>query len=321
MISMDVLAPATKNLITSISLLECVKPFVLVGGTALSLQLHTRQSEDLDFMRWREGRTDKLDVEWPVLRKQLEKIGNVSDIDIADFNQVTFVVEGVKVTFYAVPRYRLSGMKEIQFLNNIRLADVDSIGAMKMEAMLRRNKFRDYYDLYSILKQGADIHQLVEATIKHSEYRLKEKNLLAMLTNGNLYRTDSSFKLLKPVYDVTPTDIEEYIKSSLLIPKYLSSMASGELSEKYKETIRYAVEHIKNTGLHTGFKWVTDSFYELCELLKSEMSLHSINEHEVVRCIASQCTLLLSQDQVHQLSEKMTDLTIDKSIRSEGLRK
>ncbi len=33
----------------AISKLEFIKPYVLVGGTALSLQLGTRQSEDLDY--------------------------------------------------------------------------------------------------------------------------------------------------------------------------------------------------------------------------------------------------------------------------------
>nr|WP_018338184.1 nucleotidyl transferase AbiEii/AbiGii toxin family protein [Butyricimonas synergistica] len=47
------LAPRTGEIFESVSRLECIKPYILVGGTALSLQIGTRQSEDLDFMRWR----------------------------------------------------------------------------------------------------------------------------------------------------------------------------------------------------------------------------------------------------------------------------
>ena len=43
-------------------------------------------------------------------------------------------------------------MQPIAFRNNLRIADVHTIGALKMEVMLRRAKFRDYYDLYSIYK-------------------------------------------------------------------------------------------------------------------------------------------------------------------------
>ena len=64
------LAPQTGRLIEAISRLECIKPFVLVGGTALSIQLKTRQSEDLDFMRWKESKDDTLDIGWPKIQNK-----------------------------------------------------------------------------------------------------------------------------------------------------------------------------------------------------------------------------------------------------------
>ena len=107
-------------------------------------------------------------------------------------------------------------MQEVSYLNTIRLADVESIGVMKMEAMMRRSKFRDYYDIYSILKNGADIHKLIPMALEHSGHRPKTKGLMAMLTNGELFRKDEQFAQLQPVYDVTPYDIQEYIKQKLL---------------------------------------------------------------------------------------------------------
>ena len=47
------LAPHTSKIFESVSMLDCIKPYLLVLGTALSLQIGTRQSEDLDFMKWR----------------------------------------------------------------------------------------------------------------------------------------------------------------------------------------------------------------------------------------------------------------------------
>ena len=210
------LAPHTGRLIEAVSHLECIKPFVLVGGTALSIQLNTRQSEDLDFMRWQQGKDDKLDIGWPLIQRELETIGKVEDIQVAGFDQALFIVDGVKISFYAAPRKRIATMQEVSYLNNIRLADVESIGVMKMEAMMRRSKFRDYYDIYSILKNGADIHKLIPIALEHSGHRLKTKGLMAMLTNGELFRKDEQFAQLQPVYDVTPYDIQEYIKQKLL---------------------------------------------------------------------------------------------------------
>ncbi len=48
---MSGLAPYTLRVFEAVSKLDCIKPYLLVGGTALSLQLGTRQSEDLDFMK------------------------------------------------------------------------------------------------------------------------------------------------------------------------------------------------------------------------------------------------------------------------------
>lgn len=209
------LAPHTGRLIEAVSRLECVKPFVLVGGTALSIQIKTRQSEDLDFMRWQQGKNDTLDIGWPAIQQELSTIGEVQDVQVAGFDQVLFIVDGVKISFYAAPRKRIASMREIPYLNNIRLADVESIGVMKMEAMMRRSKFRDYYDIYSILKNGTDIHRLIPMALEHSGYKLKTKGLMAMLTNGDLFRKDEQFEQLQPVYDVCARDIEEYIKRLL----------------------------------------------------------------------------------------------------------
>ena len=129
------LAPQTSEIFEKISRLECIKPFVLVGGTALSLQLNLRQSEDLDFMRWKQSPKDKLEVGISGIKRELESIGRIESMEIGDFNFVEFVVEGVKLSFYAAPRKAISSMQVIPFKNNLQLADIKSIGAMKMEAM------------------------------------------------------------------------------------------------------------------------------------------------------------------------------------------
>ena len=39
-------------------------------------------SEDLDFMRWQTRRDERMDVDWPTIRKQLETVGKVESMDI-----------------------------------------------------------------------------------------------------------------------------------------------------------------------------------------------------------------------------------------------
>lgn len=213
---MNGLAPQTSEVFERITRLNCIRPFVLVGGTALSLQINKRQSEDLDFMCWKKSAKDKSEVPISAINRELETIGRVDSMEIGSFDFVEFVVEGVKLSFYAAPRKQIPSMQVIPFMNNLQLADIKSIGTMKMEAMLRRSKFRDYYDIYSILNKGVDIQEMINMALEHSGHLLKRKNLLAILTDGERFRKDKAFMQLNPVYDVTPYDIQEYIKQKLL---------------------------------------------------------------------------------------------------------
>ena len=213
------MAPHTGQVFEAISKLECIKPFTLVGGTALSLQIEKRQSEDLDFMKWLTKRNEKPEVNWPSIKSELESIGTIKDYEVGGFDFVSFNFEGVKLSFYAAPRKAISSMKRIPYLNNMYLSDMESIGAMKMEAMLRRAKFRDYYDIYSILKEGGDLNKMILAALEHSDHKLRTRGLLNMLTTGKNFIREKGFEELLPVYDVTAYDIQEFIKKKLLESK------------------------------------------------------------------------------------------------------
>lgn len=209
------LAPHTGKVFEAISRLECIKPYTLVGGTALSLQIGKRQSEDLDFMKWLSKKGEKPEVDWPAIKKELESVGEIRSFEIGSLDLASFNFEGVNLTFYAAPRKAIKSMVRIPYLNNLCLADMESIGAMKMEAMLRRSKFRDYYDIYSILLEGGDINKMIAEALEHSDHKLRTKSLLFMLTDGRRFIKDKGFEELQPIYDVSSSDIEAYIKSLL----------------------------------------------------------------------------------------------------------
>lgn len=212
---MPSLAPQTSAIFDAVTKLECIRPYVLVGGTALSLQLETRLSEDLGFMSWRKSREEKREVDWPKIKKELSTIGTVENCDILDIDHVEFIVEGVKVSFYANPN-RSPLKQAIAYRNNLCLADPLSIGAMKMEVMLRRSKFRDYYDIYSLIEAGMDLKEMIDLALRYSGHRLKSKNLIAMLTRSERFILDADFAMLQPKYDISPDQIEARIKQELL---------------------------------------------------------------------------------------------------------
>jgi hypothetical protein len=83
---------------------------------------------------------------------------------------------------------------------------------MKLEVMSRRNLFRDYYDIYSILKEGISLKELVSKSSRFSQHRMKTKGVLGIISDGSLFRKEEKFSLLEPRYNVNSTDIQEFIR-------------------------------------------------------------------------------------------------------------
>jgi hypothetical protein len=221
---MNALAPHTSDIFDSICMLNCIKPYYLVGGTALALQLPSRLSEDLDFMSWNNQKNNKPEVDWVQIEKELAQIGTIDAREIWDFNHVEFIVSGVKISFY-VTTQPSPITSPVHLKHNLQLADIMAIAAMKMEVLMRRSNFRDYYDIYSILMGGYDFKEMVAKATAYSGHLLSTKNLLAMLVDSKRFQPDSNFALLKPIYQISAPEIEDFIKET--IRKSLPPISKG----------------------------------------------------------------------------------------------
>ena len=213
----------TRKAIQSISTMDCIKPYYLVGGTALSLQINHRLSEDLDFMRWQKQKNEKMFVDVKSISDELKAKNHIiNSTDILEHNHVEFLIDDdVKLSFYA-PEKREPSIKTVPFLNNINLLDTDTIASLKMEVLLRRSNFRDYYDLYFILKDKTpkEIIAIIDNALKYSEHTLKSKNLIGKLLNYKQFTPDAEFKNLEPISQISAEEIasfmEEKVKSAYL---------------------------------------------------------------------------------------------------------
>jgi predicted nucleotidyltransferase component of viral defense system len=190
----------------------------LVGGTALSLQLKHRLSEDLDFMKFKKHKMDKMEVETGQISRELEKNGiDIKAIDILGNDQVLFVVgDGVKLSFYATQQ-KAHNLSTIHFQDNLYLADIHSIAALKMDTMSRRNTFRDYYDLYFILKEKSpeEIVDIVNNALEYSNHHFKSKNLLGVLGNYERFFPEKEFALLNPVSNISSKEIAAFMEKNV----------------------------------------------------------------------------------------------------------
>jgi predicted nucleotidyltransferase component of viral defense system len=208
---MNGLAAHTERIFEQISRLDCIKNYVLMGGTALALQLHHRLSEDLDFCVWHTIKKEKLSVDWSNIKKELETIGETK-ISLLDTYQCDFLLDEVKITFLADNRFKPPvQLQRIPFLNNIQLVDTKSIGIMKMEVMSRRSVFRDYYDMYAILKSGISLAEIIAGTGKYTSHNLRTRDMLAILLNTEYIVMDKVFyEKLNPMFNISLKEIRDF---------------------------------------------------------------------------------------------------------------
>jgi predicted nucleotidyltransferase component of viral defense system len=183
-----------------------------VGGTALALQLKHRLSEDLDFMCWKQSKNDKQNIDITTIKNELSQDFIIDKVDILGNNHIEMYIDcSVKLSFYTPDK--IQPIIRPIYLNNLILADEDCIAALKMETFLRRNEFRDYYDLYCVLKNKDEetTKQIINNALKYSEYHLKSKNLIGMLTNSERFKYNTAFAQLAPKYTVTAKEIEQFM--------------------------------------------------------------------------------------------------------------
>ena len=126
--------------------------FYLAGGTALSLQIGHRLSVDLDFFSPTE------DI--PSIRSQLEYALAQFHSTLADssWGNLVFLSKNIRVGFYGYGFPLVSPLVERE---GIRLASIEDIALMKLDAMLSRAAKKDFYDLYFIC-QTFNLSQLLE---------------------------------------------------------------------------------------------------------------------------------------------------------------
>ena len=209
---MDGVNDKTEKVLEFLSNSELIQEYTLIGGTALALQIKSRISEDLDFCIWQDRIGSELyEIRWAKIEKLFESEFTDVKKDILDLQQVNFFVDDVKITFFVREEVNSSIINTKLLFNKINIATIESIGAMKIELIQRRNIYRDYYDIYSILKEGFNIIDLLNLSIMYSINRMKLKSILSTLSNYERFKKEEEFELLNPKYNLSSEDIRDFI--------------------------------------------------------------------------------------------------------------
>ena len=128
--------------------------FVLGGGTALALQIGHRISIDFDFCTFE-------DIEKGLLVKAKRVFAEYSIAPLIDNkDELTFLVNNVKVTFLKYPFKQIYKSERLEGLESF---SVKEIALMKAYAVGRRGSYKDYVDLYFILKgRHSSLGEIIE---------------------------------------------------------------------------------------------------------------------------------------------------------------
>ncbi|OGF69564.1 hypothetical protein A3C73_02910 [Candidatus Giovannonibacteria bacterium RIFCSPHIGHO2_02_FULL_44_11] len=162
----------TKNQIALLPLIRRFsKKFGLVGGTAIALHIGHRRSIDFDLF------TDK-SFDNAAVRNSIVRLKKISKVLRDERGQYTTVINGVNLTFLYYP-YPIKYSKRIS--RAIRMPDLQTLAAMKAFALGRRAKWKDYVDLFFIMKNYLTLNQIIKKTKRIFGNEFNEKNFRAQL--------------------------------------------------------------------------------------------------------------------------------------------
>ncbi len=161
-----------------IELLPLIKKFsgdyYMVGGTSIALQIGHRRSIDFDLF-----------TKENLKRKQIKNIIEESGYPLTDIiyeasEQMHIIINGVKTTFFQYP-YEIKSY--IDFDNIIKMPSLLDLAAMKAYALGGRAKWKDYVDLFFIIKYHIPINEIV----------IKTKELFNHFFNDKLFKEQLSY--------------------------------------------------------------------------------------------------------------------------------
>lgn len=146
----------------------------MVGGTSIALQIGHRRSIDFDLF-----------TKENLKRKQIKNIIEESGYPLTDIiyeasEQMHIIINGVKTTFFQYP-YEIKSY--IDFDNIIKMPSLLDLAAMKAYALGGRAKWKDYVDLFFIIKYHIPINEIV----------IKTKELFNHFFNDKLFKEQLSY--------------------------------------------------------------------------------------------------------------------------------
>ncbi len=203
------LPPATERVWNYLKERPEIAGFVLVGGSALSLRIGHRISEDLD-LAWLNHQLPRHRLEALVSKAHeagLEFANNDDEAAVAEFvhgglelrdYQQDFLVNGiVKVSFFVPDQAQLRVLRP-GLPAGVRVAEVPELFQSKSLLSARRSKSRDWFDLYVLLQNHGYTWRDYVHAFEVAGLESQADAGLARLCSGVPQRDDEGLQQLLP---------------------------------------------------------------------------------------------------------------------------
>lgn len=149
---------------------DFLSTFYLSGGTALSLQLGHRESEDLDFFIQQPFQPE-------FIERQLLQYGTLAETELLPDTLNTYL-NGVKLQFLLYP-YRL--IEPFTLWEGVSLSSLLDIACTKLQTAGMRGSRKDFIDLYFLLEKFSLEKLLQHTKKKYAESDYSETHILKSL--------------------------------------------------------------------------------------------------------------------------------------------
>ncbi len=168
MLQTQTVSPELLELLNKIMKSEVFSDFILVGGTALALQIGHRNSVDIDMFGNSEINPD-------IFIDELKKFGEVKLIQKSKHILIVSV-DNIKVDFV---NHIYPFLEKQIIIDGIRMASKKDISAMKLSAISGRGSRKDFIDLYFLLNEFSlnDMIKFYDSKYEEGSYFLVLKSL------------------------------------------------------------------------------------------------------------------------------------------------
>ena len=199
--NLNFLLPNTQKVLERLIKEDYLSKFVLVGGSALALHIKHRKSEDLDFFTYDNNTFDIQEIK-KLVNKLNGKIVNISD------TQIDVFIDEVKVTFFDAKWNFLKPKK----IRNCNIATLEQLAIMKTNVLFLRAKYRDYYDMYFLVKQFGikRIYEMSKDIIEGINFKLFATALIFIDDIE-----DENIDYLEPEIELSLIDIQRFFEKEL----------------------------------------------------------------------------------------------------------